>query len=134
VGDVTFVDNAVQEGTGTVTLRATISNAAHRLWPGRFVKVRLILSNKSGAVLIPVAATQMSARGPFVYVIHDDSTAELRQVVTGQRQGDLVVVESGLAAGERVVTNGHLGVVPKGKVQVVEAAQPAAPAKSEGSK
>src|ERR1019366_2856810 len=120
-GDVTFIDNAVQDTTGTLALRATIPNAAHRLWPGRFVKVRLILNNKPGAVLIPAAATQMSARGPFVYVIHEDSTAELRQIVTGQRQGDLLVVESGLNAGERVVVNGQLGVVPKGKVKVVEA-------------
>jgi multidrug efflux system membrane fusion protein len=137
-GDVTFVDNAVQDGTGTVTLRATIPNEEHRLWPGRFVKVRLILNNKPGAVLIPVAAPQMSARGPFVYVIHEDSTAELRQIVTGQRQGDLLVVESGLAAGERVVVNGQLGVAPKGKVHVLEAEQAAAPAgtapKSEGGK
>lgn len=129
-GDVTFVDNAVQEGTGTVTLRATIPNAEHRLWPGSFVKVRLILNTKPGAVLIPAAAPQMSARGPFVYVIHEDSSAELRQIVTGQRQGDLLVVESGLAAGERVVVNGQLGVVPKGKVRVVEAAQPAATGQS----
>ncbi len=120
-GDVTFVDNAVQEGTGTVTLRATIPNGAHRLWPGRFVKIRLILSNKPGAVLIPAAAPQMSARGPFVYVIHDDSTAELRLITTGQRQGDLLVVESGLAAGERVVVNGQLGVAPNAKVKVVPA-------------
>jgi multidrug efflux system membrane fusion protein len=144
-GDVTFVDNAVQDGTGTVTLRATIPNEEHRLWPGRFVKVRLILNNKPGAVLIPVGAPQMSARGPFVYVIHEDSTAELRQIVTGQRQGDLLVVESGLATGERVVVNGQLGVTPKGKVHVLEADQKAAPAaigaanggtgpKSEGSK
>ena len=121
IGDVTFADNAVQEGTGTVMLRATIPNGAHRLWPGSFVKVRLILNNKPGAVLIPVAAPQMSARGPFVYVIHEDSTAELRQIVTGQRQGELIVVDSGLNVGERVVVNGQLGVVPKGKVKVVEA-------------
>jgi membrane fusion protein, multidrug efflux system len=122
VGDVTFVDNAVQDATGTLSLRATIPNDGHRLWPGRFVKVRLILNNKPGAVLIPAAAPQMSARGPFVYVIHEDSTAELRQIVTGQRQGDLIVVDSGLTAGERVVINGQLAVAPKGKVRVVDTA------------
>lgn len=119
-GNVTFVDNAVQDTTGTLTLRATIPNPAHRLWPGRFVKVRLILDTKPNAVLIPIVAPQQSARGSFVYVIHEDSTAELRPVTLGQRQGDMVVVDSGLKAGERVVVTGQLAVAPKSKVQVVD--------------
>src|SRR5262249_52609633 len=79
-GDVTFVDNTVQEGTGTVMPRATLANADRLFWPGRFVKVRLILKTEKQAVLIPATATQVSATGPFVYVIKADSTAELRPV------------------------------------------------------
>jgi len=116
-GALTFLDNAVQAGTGNVTLRATIPNADHRLWPGRFVKVRLVLSTLPGAVLVPATAPQMSARGQFVYVVKPDDTAELRPVKTGQRQGELVVIDQGVSSGERVVVNGQLGVTPGGKVR-----------------
>jgi multidrug efflux system membrane fusion protein len=119
-GDLTFLDNSVQEGLGTVKLRATIANSDHYFWPGRFVKVRLVLSTLHGAVLVPAAATQMSAKGPFVYVVKDDSTAELRPVKLGQRQADLVVVDQGIKPGERVVLTGQLGVMPGGKVQIEE--------------
>lgn len=119
-GKLTFLDNSVQDGLGTVKLRATIPNSDHYLWPGRFVKVRLILSTLHGAVLVPASAPQMSAKGSFVYVIHEDSTAELRPVKLGQRQSELVVVDQGLKPGERVVLTGQLGVVPGGKVRVEE--------------
>lgn len=120
-GKLTFIDNAVQEATGTVKLRATIPNNGHYFWPGRFVKVRLILSTLQGAVLIPAAAPQMSPKGPFVYVVKEDSTAELRPVQLGQRQDDMVVVAQGLTPGERVVVQGQIGVTPDGKVRVEEA-------------
>jgi multidrug efflux system membrane fusion protein len=118
VGNLTFVDNAVKETTGTVNLRATIANGDRRFWPGRFVNVRLVLSVLRGAVLIPATAPQMSAKGQFVYVIKNDSTAEMRTVTVGQRQGEMVVVEKGIAPGEKVVVNGQLGVTPGGKVLV----------------
>jgi multidrug efflux system membrane fusion protein len=117
-GQLTFVDNAVQNTTGQVTLRATIPNVGHQFWPGRFVNIRLVLSTIHGAVLVPVSAPQMSAQGSFVYVIKQDSTAEQRPVTLGQRQGDLIVVEKGIEPGEQVVTNGQLGVTPGGKVSI----------------
>jgi multidrug efflux system membrane fusion protein len=119
-GKLTFLDNAVEPGTGTVGLRATVGNRDHRLWPGRFVKVRLVLATLKGAVLVPATAPQMSAKGPFVYVVKDDGTAELRPVKPGQAQDSLVVIESGVKAGEKVVVNGQLGVTPGGKVRVAE--------------
>jgi multidrug efflux system membrane fusion protein len=118
VGRLTFLDNTVQSASGTVLLRATVPNADHRLWPGQFVNVRLVLATLPKAVLVPVAATQDSAKGSFVYVVKDDSIAELRPVKLGQRQGDLIVVEQGLKPGERVVTTGQLGVIPGAKVRV----------------
>jgi multidrug efflux system membrane fusion protein len=117
-GQLTFLDNAVQSSSGTVMLRATIPNGSHRLWPGRFVNVRLILAMMPGAVLVPAATPQDSAKGPFVYVVKEDSTAEPRPVKLGQRQGDLVVVEQGLKSGERVITNGQIAVTPGGKVRI----------------
>jgi multidrug efflux system membrane fusion protein len=124
-GQLTFLDNAVQDATGTVQLRATVDNRERRLWPGRLVKVRLVLSTLRSAVLVPSVAPQMSAKGQFVYVVKEDSTAELRLVKTGQEQGDLVVIEEGVKPGERVVVNGQLGVTPGGKVRDASAAPPA---------
>ena len=123
IGQLTFLNNAVENTTGTVNLRATIPNSGHRFWPGRFVNIRLVLSTIHQAVLVPATAPQMSAKGSFVYVVKQDSTAEQRPVSLGQRQGDLIVVETGVAPGERVVTNGQLGVTPGGKVRIDEASK-----------
>lgn len=131
-GALTFVDNAVQNTTGTVNLRATIPNGEHRFWPGRFVNIRLVLSTIHQAVLIPAGAPQMSAKGSFVYVVKQDSTAEQRPVTLGQRQGDLVVVEAGVQAGERVVTSGQLGVTPGGKVAVEQRPASGSPSATNG--
>jgi membrane fusion protein, multidrug efflux system len=128
VGKVEFLDNSVQNTTGTVNLRATISNPDRRFWPGQFVDVRLVLATEIDAVLVPYQATQISQQGPFVYVVKDDDTAELRPVTLGQRQGNDVVITNGLAAGERVVLAGQLLVRPGGKVHVDTAAPGAAPA------
>lgn len=134
-GQLTFLDNAVQTTTGQVTLRATVPNSNHRFWPGRFVNIRLVLNTIHSAVLVPASAPQMSAKGSFVYVVKQDSTAEQRPVSLGQRQGDLIVVESGVAAGEQVVTNGQLGVTPGGKVLIEQPREAgAAGANSGGSK
>ena len=120
-GQLTFLDNAVQSSSGTVMLRATVPNSSHRLWPGQFVNVRLVLANLPGAVLVPADAPQDSAKGAFVYVVNQDSIAELRLVKVGQRQGDLVVIEQGLKPEERVVIKGQLGVTPGSKVRVEQA-------------
>ena len=143
-GKLTFVDNTVQNATGTVNLRATIPNRDHHFWPGQFLDVTLVLATAKGAVLIPNQAAQISQQGPYVYVVKPDDTAELRLVTLGQRQGDDVVVTKGVADGEQVVVTGQLTVAPGGKVRVQEAAPanapppsvppgPAAPAKSSDS-
>jgi multidrug efflux system membrane fusion protein len=131
-GRLTFVDNAVQTETGQVTLRATLPNPDHRFWPGRFVNVRLLLGSIPGAVLIPASAPQMSADGQYVYVVKPDSTAERRDVSLGQRQGDLIVVEKGVAAGEKVVITGQLGVTPNGKVAIEQPREANSPATAAG--
>jgi len=123
-GKLTFLDNSVQDGTGTVKLRATIPNGDRRFWPGRFVRVRLILDVHRGAVLVPADAPQMSANGSYVYVVKPDLTAELRPVTVGQRQNDLVVIEQGLKPAERVIVQGQLRVSPGGKVRVESPSAP----------
>ena len=132
-GRLTFVDNSVQTETGQVTLRATLPNPDHRFWPGRFVNIRLLLGTIQGAVLVPASAPQMSAAGSYVYVVKPDLEAEQRTVALGQRQGDLIVVEKGVAAGEKVVINGQLGVTPKGKVVIQEPHQGNNPATATAS-
>ena len=117
-GKLTFLDNAVQNGTGTVNLRATMSNPDHHFWPGQFVNVRLVLATQKNAVLIPNQATQISQKGPFVYVVKPDGTADIRPVTLGQRQGDNVVITQGVAAGENVIVTGQMTVPPGGKVRV----------------
>jgi multidrug efflux system membrane fusion protein len=127
-GKLTFVDNAVQNATGTVNLRATMANADHHFWPGQFVNVTLVLETAKAAVLIPNQAAQISQQGPYVYVVKPDSTAELRVITLGQRQGDDVVVTKGIADGEQVVVTGQLTIMPGGKVHVQEAGPANAPA------
>lgn len=133
VGALTFLDNSVQNATGQVTLRATIPNVGHQFWPGRFVNIRLVLNTIHGAVLVPTTAPQMSANGSFIYVVKQDSTAEQRPVALGQTQGDMIVVVSGVEAGERVVTNGQLGVTPGGKVVIEQPREVASPATATGN-
>lgn len=122
VGKVEFLDNAVQNGSGTVNLRATMNNTDHHFWPGQFVDVKLVLNTEKRAVLIPNQAAQISQKGPFVYVVKSDDTAELRPVKLGQRQGDDVVVLEGVAPSERVVLAGQMLIRPGGKVHVDAAA------------
>jgi multidrug efflux system membrane fusion protein len=125
-GTLTFLDNTVQNGTGTVKLRATVPNSDRYFWPGQFVNVRLVLTMRKDAELIPVIAQQISQQGPFVYVVKADNTAEMRPIKAGQQQGDLLVVD-GVNVGEKVVTVGQMMVQPGAPVQVLPA-QGAAPA------
>ena len=131
MGRIEFLDNTVQNGSGTVNLRATISNPDRHFWPGQFVDVKLVLTTEKAAVLVPSQATQISQQGTFVYVVKADDTAEFRPVKLGQRQGEQVVVTEGLAANERVVLAGQLLVRPGSKVRVASGA-PATPANGDG--
>ena len=119
-GEVSFLDNAVQEGAGTVKLRALIPNADRFFWPGQFVRIKLVLGTKKDATLIPAGATQLSQNGPFVYVVKvtdKGSIADLRPVKLGQRYGDLIAIEEGLTAGENVILAGKM-LFPGAKVAV----------------
>jgi len=117
-GTLTFVDNAVDNNTGTIRLKSTFANGARRLWPGQFVNVVLTLSSRTGAVVVPTQAVQTGQRGQFVFVVKSDQTAEARPVTPGLSVAGETVIEKGLAAGERVITDGHLRVVPNGKVDI----------------
>src|SRR5207253_6209365 len=107
LGDLYFIDNAVQPGSGTVKARGVTPNPDRALWPMEFVRVRFILDILSNATLVPSQAVQISQSGPFVFVVKPDNTVELRTVTPGQpQQGDLTVIENGVKSGETVVVTG----------------------------
>ena len=120
-GSLYYIDNAVQPGAGTVKLRAVTPNPDRALWPSQFVHVRLILDTIKNAKLVPSSAVQIGQNGPYIFVIKDDSTIDLRQVKPGQRQGDLTVIMEGVNPGETVVTSGQLQLSPGAKVLAKEA-------------
>ncbi len=116
-GDLYFIDNAVQPGSGTVKARGVTPNPDRALWPSEFVRVRFILDTLKNATLVPAEAVQVSQSGPFVFVVKPDNTVDLRPVKPGQRQeGDLTVVESGVKPDETVVVTGQLALAPGAKV------------------
>jgi multidrug efflux system membrane fusion protein len=134
-GELSFLDNSIQDGAGIIKLRATVQNKDRHFWPGQFVFVRLVLRVQKDALLIPTSAIQIGQQGPFVYVVKADNSAELRPVVQGQVQGNLVVIEKGVNPGERVIVTGQMLVAPGGQVmELKDQAPPAgAPASAPGA-
>jgi membrane fusion protein, multidrug efflux system len=118
IGELTFVNNTVDAGTGTIQLKATFANPGDTLWPGQFVSVVLTLTSQADAVVIPSQAVQTGQQGQYVYVVRPDSTVELRLVTVGRRVGDVTVIEKGVADGDKVVTDGHLRLVSGTRVEV----------------
>ena len=116
-GALSFLDNKVNSQTGTVLLKGSFANTERRLWPGQFATVILTLTTQPNAIVIPAVAIQVGQEGQFVYVVKPDMTVESRPVVAGMSIGDSVVIDKGLAAGEKVVTEGQLRLVPGAKVQ-----------------
>ena len=117
MGDLYFIDNAVQPGSGTVKARAVTPNPDRALWPSEFVRVRFILDTIKDARLVPSQAVQISQSGPFLFVMKPDNTVDLRPIKPGQRQdGDLTVIESGVESDETVVVTGQLALAPGAKV------------------
>jgi multidrug efflux system membrane fusion protein len=124
-GILTFVDNTVDVATGTIKLKAIFANKGTRLWPGQFVDVVMILTTQPNAIVIPTQSIQTGQKGQYVYVIKDDLTVEDRQVTVGRTLNSETVIEKGLQAGEKVVTDGQLRLVPGAKVQIKEKAESA---------
>jgi multidrug efflux system membrane fusion protein len=123
-GRLFFIDNAVDPSTGTIRLRAQFANEDAVLWPGQFVNVSMRLYERPDAIVVPSQALQTGPDGQYVYVIGDDSLADVRKVTVERADGERAIV-SGLKKGERVVTRGQLRLGPKSRVQIAKpAAEP----------
>ncbi len=125
-GTMAFIENTVDPNTGTVTAKARIPNANEGLWPGQFVKVEVILGTEAAAISVPAAAVQLGPQGPYVFVIKDGNTAEVRPIQIKRTQTGESVIGSGLKADESVVIDGQLRLV-NGAAVAVRPAQNEAP-------
>jgi multidrug efflux system membrane fusion protein len=106
-GKLLTVDNAVDQATATIRLKAIFPNADDRLWPGEFVNARLLLETRSNVIAVPSAAVQRGPQGLFAWVVTPESTAAVRQIQVGPTTGDLTIITSGLNEGDRVVIDGQ---------------------------
>jgi len=117
-GTLSFIDNAVDNATGTIKLKGTFDNEDHRLWPGQFSTVLLRLAQDENATVVPSESVQTGQNGDFIYVVKSDSTVEQRAVKVARTIGGDAIIASGIHPGETVVTDGQLELLPGVKVQV----------------
>jgi len=127
-GVLTFIDNQVDPATGTVRLKGTFKNAEKRLWPGQFVEVSLELASQPNALVVPAEAVQTGQGEQYVYVVKPDQTVDYRALKVERIINGEAVIKEGLAAGEQVVTDGQLRLVPGARVEIK--AEPQRPDKS----
>jgi multidrug efflux system membrane fusion protein len=125
LGELTFLDNAVDFTTGTIQLKAEFPNKDRALWPGQFSNVTVNLTEQKDAVVVPFEAIQTGQQGQYAFVLKPDSTVEYRLVTAGRILGREIVIEKGLSPGDAVVTDGQLRLANGSKVKVVEAAEKA---------
>jgi multidrug efflux system membrane fusion protein len=117
-GQLKFIDNAVDLTTGTIKLKGDFANTDRKLWPGQFVDIQLTLTTTSNAIVVPTQAVQTGQQGQYVFIVKPDMTADMRPVVVQRTMGQETVIQSGVQAGDRVVTDGHLRLQKGAKVEV----------------
>ena len=115
-GVVTFIDNTVDESTGTVMMHADIDNTDKKLWSGQFGNVKLILKTLQDATLVPSQAVEIGQKGKYLFVVNQEGEAELRNIKVGEESGGFTVVTSGVTSGEKVVVQGQIGLSDGAKV------------------
>lgn len=123
-GTLSFVNNAVDPTTGTILLKATFPNQDEALWPGQYVDVRLQLGVRRNAMVAPASAVVTGQSGATVWVVRRDGTAAEQPVQVASKDADVAVISGGLQAGEQVVTDGQLRLVPGARVEVKRTAAP----------
>lgn len=116
-GELFFIDNALDSGSGTIRLGARFQNENERLWPGQYVMVKLVLATRD-EIVVPSKAVSAGRDGKYVFVVNPDKSAHTRVVTTGLQSGDMTIIEKGLRPGETVVTDGQSRLVDGAKVQI----------------
>jgi len=117
-GKLTLIDNAIDQTTGTIRLKATFANDDERLWPGEFVNVRVILNVRKGVPTVPAQTVQDGPTGHYAYVIKDDNTVERRAVEIAAVQDGIAVVTKGLSPGEKIVVEGQYRLTEGARVRL----------------
>jgi multidrug efflux system membrane fusion protein len=135
-GTLAVVDNEIDQTTGTVKLKATFPNKDLKLWPGKFVNARLVLTTKKNAIVVPAAVVQRGPQGTYAYVIKPDKTVEMRPIKVAQTQANVALIDDGLKAGEQVVVDGQYKLQPGAHVELTtpQPQQPSASPKQRPSK
>jgi multidrug efflux system membrane fusion protein len=118
VGRISFVDNAVDQTTGTIRIKGTFPNTDRRLWPGQYVNVVVTLSTDPKAVVVPSVAVQAGQQGSYVFVVNSEQKVDLRPVTVARTTATETIIATGLKPGETVVTDGHLRLVPGSRIAV----------------
>ena len=117
-GRIAFVDNAVDPSTGTIKIKGTFPNDDRRLWPGQFVNVVVTLTTDQAAIVVPTVAVQASQQGDVAFVVKSDQTVDLRPVTVARTSGAESIIKDGLKAGDTVITDGQLRLVPGSRISV----------------
>lgn len=117
-GTVRFIDNAVDVSTGTIQLKAELANSDEALTPGQFLNVSLVLDTLKRAVSVPTNAVQQGADGNYLYVLKEDASVEMRRVEAVAVDNGFTAIRGEVAVGDKVITDGHLRLVPGAKVKV----------------
>ena len=117
-GKLLTIDNQIDQTTGTAKLKAVFENPENSLWPNQFVNVHLLLETRKDALTMPASAIQRGPQGTFTYVVDAKNTVQVKPVQIALTQGNTVVIESGLQAGDRVVTDGQEKLQPGSRVNV----------------
>src|SRR4029077_21217108 len=120
-GLINFIDNAVDPTTGQIKVKGTFPNTDRHLWPGQFVNVKVTLSSEPNAIVVPSLAVQTGQQGTYVFVVKPDQSVDLRTVVVERVSVDESVIKSGVNAGDVVVTDGQLRLVPGSRVSIKNA-------------
>ena len=107
VGKLAVIDNQINPNTATINFKAVFDNAAHVLWPGQFVNVQVEVDTHRDVVAVPITVVQQGPSGPFAFVVGPDRIVQKRMIKVGVMNKTTAVIDSGLAPGERVVTDGH---------------------------
>jgi multidrug efflux system membrane fusion protein len=117
-GTLAVIDNEIDPTTGTVKLKGTFPNDDLKLWPGKFVNARLVLTTQKNATVIPSSVVQRGPQGTYAYLIKPDKTVEMRPIKVAQTEGNLALVDDGLKPGEQVVIDGQYKLQPGAHVEL----------------